>query len=536
MKTSVLLLSVLALWASLVSQTLYGQTFTERVLWSDTTGSLEIEKNASNFSFDREGNFCFDLSKDKGSEVVTNKELPYELSYCGGGYRVSANFEFLCLNTRKTTDFGYVKNKYSPDIYRIAGKGQGYRSGNTKQHLAVTSVLGDSVFFYLDGRLVYSCPNNTLGQFRPSDEAWADFSENGNVIYYLEQDKGFVLYVNGQPVDTSDYRFAELSINDNGDYLYAAGYRPEHPVGKYDYMFYIHTKDTVFDYVRTVWKSALTNNGAYYFSGDDCGPDYILLNGRLRKGIENVRNITLVDSQNAFYSFEKDNRLYLNVNGVDYSVDFEEIYNPTMDAHGHFAYYGLKDYFLYKVVDGKASDEPLSKYGVRAQPLHLTTSGYSLHYFKTDDSVFVYHDNDLIFNPINKEKSFNVFPWRELNLYHSVVPAWPETGHSLLCLNYGEQGYFVYDGQLSEALLPIHEKYFGVLTSGAIVEGVFNEHGYFAIQYTGEKTYKVIVNNQIYKELKEVDKIFPVNGFFDGKQVIFYGMKNHSICQFVITL
>ena len=531
MKKSLLLLFSLAALA------LQGQTLTEKLLWEDKSDSTDLKENTSAFAFDRDGNYFFLIKKGKDRIAVTNRATAGKLCAAGGGYRKGCGSQYLRLCDHKNADFLYVMNEDGPNIYGpIAGTVQGYLSGNTRQHFANTSVRNDTAFFYLDGRLVYSSPLETIKQFMLSDEDWVDFSENGNVIYYLEQNDRFVLYVNDQPIDTSDRHFNALAINDKGDYVYATGLKPEKPVGKYDYMFFIHTQDTVFDYVRTTWKYALAESGAYYYNGDDCGPEYLVLNGRLRKGIEDFWNITLLDSKHAFYTFEQDKHLFLNVNGKDYPVDFEEIFCPTMDTNGHFAYFGMKDYHLYKVVDNVKVKEPLSKYGVRAMPLYISPQGSSLHYFKTDDSVYVYKDNELLFKPIHKSEKLITYPWDKV-LPNGYVYGKPNNGHSLFCLNYGENGYFVYDGQLSEPLLPIVDLYSrGLLRPGCVEEGVFNENGYFAVLNIGENKYQVVVNGRICGEIQDVDKVFSGKGFFDGSQVLFYGIKNNAVYQFAVTL
>lgn len=523
---------------ALATLALQGQTLTERLLWADSSGTAdEIELYNHMFSFDRDGNYCFCVSKDGNRTVVASKAPIEGLCYDGSGYSKGCNSRYLRLCNQKDADFLYVMNEGAPYFYGpIAGKVRGYLSGNTRQHFANTSVRNDTAFFYLDGRLVYSSPLESIKKFDLENEDWVDFSENGNVIYYLEQNGRFVLYVNDQPVDTSDRHFNALAINDKGDYVYATCYKPENPVGKYDYMFFIHTQDTVFDYVRSTWNSALTESGAYYFNGDDCGPDYLLLNGRLRKGIESFKNITLVDSRNAFYTYEIDKRLYLNVNGKDYPVDFDGIYNPTMDTNGHFAYFGIKDYYLYKVVDNVKVEEPLSKYGVRAMPIYISPQGSSLHYFKTDDTVYLYRNNELLFKPIHVSGTITVQPWDHV-LPRNYASKPLENGHSLVCLNYGDYGYFVLDGQLSEPLPPLADyPSWGDSENGNVVEGVYNEHGYFAVLKVGKKDYQLVVNGRICGEIHDVDKVFPRKGYLDAQQVSFYGMRNNAIYQFIVTL
>lgn len=526
---------LLLLWA-LTTLALQGQTLTERLLWVDTMGTYKIEPYSYTISFDRDGNYCFCVKKD-GNQTAVASNAPIDgLCYAGGGYSKYGSSRFLRLCDSPNTDPLYVMNGDGTNIYGpVAGTVVGYRSGETRQHFANTSLRNDTAFFYLDGRLAYSAPQETIKKFKLKDENWVDFSNNGNAIYYLEQDERFVLYVNDHPVDTSELHFDALAINDKGDYLYAKLVKFDKPIGQYDYAYFIHTKDTVFDCVRTTWKYAMKGDGAYYCTGDDCGPDYLVLNGRMRNGIEDFSNITLLDSKNAFYTFEKDNHLYLNVNGNDYLVGFEELFKPSMDSNGHFAYYGLKDYYLYKVVDNVKVEEPLSKYGVRAMPLYISPQGSSVHYFKTDDSVYVYKDEELLFNPIRRTEKFMIYPWDE------VLPKmWeygkPSYGHSLFCMNYEDKGYFVYDGQFSEALLPLFKQYGDNPKPGGVVDGLFNDYGYFAILNTGEKEYQVVVNGRICAELFNVDSIFSEKSYFDGRHVTFYGMKNNAVYQFVVTL
>lgn len=541
MKKKALFLFILVVFALQGQEILLGQNFTERLLWADTSGSLEIEKNAFNFSFDHEGNFCFWVKNSDGDRVITNNSSLGKLCPAGAVFGKHGGIEYFRSCAQKYANCVYAKNQDGTTFYGpITGRVQGYHTGHTRQHIAVTSVLDDTAFFYIDGQKVYSSLLENIHQFKLSNEDWVDFSDNGNVIYFLEQNNRFVLYVNNLPIDSSNFRFYSLSINDKGDYVYAKGFRPEQPIGKYDYMFFIHTQDTVFDYVRTTWNYALTENGAYYFSGDDNGPYYIAINGRLHKNIESIGNIILLDKNNAFYTFKKKNKLFLNVNGMDYPVDFNKIYYPSMDNNGHFAYFGMKNHFLYKVVDGNVGKKPLAKYGVKANPMHISPDGHILYYFEAIDSIYVYKDNDLILKPIKRNDSIELIklmPWDD------VIHCWsyykkPTNGHSLLCLNHGNQGYFVHDGQLSEALIPMTSTYsWGTdPVVGCIVDGDFNENGFFAIQYTGEKHYTLMVNGLVCKELQDIDKIIPDKGFFDGNHVFFYGIKNHDIYQFILTL
>jgi hypothetical protein len=327
-----------------------------------------------------------------------------------------------------------------------------------------------------------------------------------------------------------------LAINNNGTYIFAKGKRPEKPIGKYNYMFFIHSMDTVLGYVRTVWNYELKENGAYYYSGDDNGPYYIAINDKLHKNIKPVSNITLIDKETFLYSFGEKGKSKINVNGEIYSHDFDEIFYPNLDTEGNFAFYGMKNYYLHKFVNGKEEKEPISKYGVRATPLYISPKGESIHYFKTDDSIYLYQDEKLIFNPIPKNSNFLIEQHKEV-LTYNFVRGKTENGNSLFYLEYDEQGYFVFNGTFSKPFLPIQERnYSKDKEQGTVVAGEFNDDGFFAIQKVGKGKYLIVVNNQIYKELDDVDYILPDSYFFDGKSLIFYGVKKRSFYQFTMSL
>lgn len=331
-------------------------------------------------------------------------------------------------------------------------------------------------------------------------------------------------------------RIIQLAINNNGKYIYAKGKSPEQPIGKYNYMFFVHSMDTVLGYVRTVWDYELKENGAYYYSGDDNGPYYIAINDKIFKDINLVSNITLIDKKTYLYSFGENGKNKINVNGTISSHEFDKIFFPSLDKDGNFAFYGMKDFYLYKYVNGQIIKEPLSKYGVRATPLYISPNGESLHYFKTDDSIYLYQNEKLIFNPISKNSNFIIEPYEEV-LPYNFVRGKTENGNLLFYLEYDKQGYFVFNGNLSKPLIPIKERNFSKnKEQGTIVAGTFNDNGFFAIQKVGKGKFLIIVNNQVYKELDDVDYIVPDNYFFDGKSLTFYGVKKRSFYQFTLNL
>lgn len=508
-----------------------GQTITERLILTDTKDSLYL--NSDKISFDRQGNYCFVIEKGDQDYFVTNKDTIGGFKFIGSTYGNGGEINYTNSYSDPKEKPFYYKNAKGIKVFGTAiGKIESYQTSNTKENIAITTTLKDSVYYYINGKLISKNHKEQVEKFYISESDWVSFSENGNVIYFLNQDSLYKLYVNDKLIDSSKFRYNQLAINNSGTYIFAKGKRPEQPIGKYNYMFFIHSMDTVLGYVRTVWDYELKENGAYYFSGDDNGPYYIAINDKLHKNIKPVSNITLIEKEKYLYSFGEKGKNKINVSGKIYSHDFEEIFYPSLDTEGNFAFYGMKDYYLYKFVNGKANKEPISKYGVRATPLYISPTGESIHYFKTDDSIYLYQDEKLIFKSIPKTSNFIIEPHKEI-LPYNFIRGKTENGNSLFYLEYDKQAYFVFNGKFSKPLLPVKERnYSKDKELGTIVSGEFNDNGFFAIQKVGKKKFLIIINNQIYKELDDVDYIVSDSYFFDGKSLIFYGVKNRSFYQF----
>jgi hypothetical protein len=510
-----------------------GQKLTERFILADTGDSLYL--NSDKIYFDRQGNYCFVIEKNDQDYFLTNKDT------IGGFYFIGSTNGSGAINyTNSYSDSNdepfYYKNEKGINIHGSAiGKIESFQTSNTNENIAIVTTFKDSVYYYINGKLVsqnFKDPKKYYGL----EKDWVSFSENGNLIYFLKQDSLYKLFANEKLIDSSKFGYSQLAIINNGTYIFAKGKRPEQPIGKYDYMFFVHSMDTILGYVRTVWDYELKENGAYYYSGDDNGPDYIVINDKLHKDIEYVSNITIIDKKTYLYSFGENSKKKINVNGVIYSHEFDKIFFSSLDKNGNFAFYGMKDYFLYKFINGQKIIEPLTKHGVRATPLYISPTGESIHYFKTDDSIYVYQDEKLLFNPISKDANFVIRPHKDI-LPYNFVRGKTANGNSLFYLEYDNQGYFVFNGKFSNPLIPVKEKNFSKdKEQGAIVAGEFNDYGFFAIQKVGKHKFLIVVNNKIFKEFDDVDYILSDNYYFDGKSLIFYGVKKLSFYQFNMSL
>lgn len=522
----------------------YGQTISERLVLRDTEDSLFLKVRT--IVFDREGNYCL-VIKDKDQEFLVSKQdtlggFRYVGTTHGSNGEVSYTHSYLEEDDKPY----YYKNRLGTKIYGMAvGKIENYQTSGTREHMAIVTTLNDSVYYYVNGkRLVHRLrePDKYYG----TEDDWVAFSENGNTIYAIKPDSLTYLYVNDRLIDSSRFSYIQLAINNEGSYLYAKGKRPEKPIPRYDYMFYIHTQDTVFGYVRTVWDYALKENGAYYYSSNDNGPYYVAINGQYYKNLKDVGNIILIDKNTYLYSFRKYRRLKikkkskirLNVNGEMYAHKFDTTLSPILDSDGNFALYGIRKKRVYKYINGKKEKEPISKYGLRTFPIYISPKGESIHYFISEDSLYLYRDEELIFAPKPRGEGgrFSVkFPKEFLPDYPFAGKT--KTGNALFYVEYGKKGYFLYKGRFSYPVIPYKPRYYSNKRElGTIVAGRYNSHGFFVIQKTAEKKHLIIINNEIYKEIEGIDFIVSDSYFFDAKTLIFYGYKDHAFYQFSMSL
>ncbi len=503
--------------------------------WVFDVPKESMEKISDKIIFDAEGNYCFEFKDKKGgSYFLTHTDTVIGSGRIGSIYGSGGGISYTKSYSDPKSKPYYFKNSNGIDIHGpIVGEIESFQTSNTNGNIALVTTLGDSVYYYINHRSVARYHKKEMDEFYISSRDWVAFSENGNVIYFIRKNDSYHLYINDELIETSKFRFTQLAINNKGEYIFARGKKPSEPDGLYSYMFFVHTPDTILGPVRTVWEYQLNNNGAYYYSGDDNGPEYIIINNYLYKNIHNISNVTLLDKDNYLFTFEEDGIQKINVNGHVHTPDFESIFFPNMDDKGNFSCYGIKDYYLYKYINGKQQEVSISKYGVRAVPLYISPKGESLHYFRTDDSTYLYKDQQLVFPPIANGNHFSV---------EDDVLYWGygydddvSNGHSLFYLGYGESSYLVSNGEFSR---PISNdgKNEQKIEGNSMVAGEVSDHGFFVIHQIAKRKYSININNQVYRELEGVDKILYGNHFLDDYHFIFYGIKKNAIYQYKINL
>lgn len=511
------------------------QRVAERLIVIDAGDSVSLK--TGKVVFDKDGNYCFEVKLHNEAFFWTGGQKKGDARYIGTMYGNGGSISYTSTYSDAVDKSWYYKNSRSVNVWGpVVGKLEKYMTSGTSSSIALATSFADTVYYYVNGQLVSKNRRNSLANFDVGHYEWCVFSENGNAIYYVKKDSLYHLFVNGKLIDKSVNNFNELHINNNGDYVYAEGRRPRVKTNGYDYMFFVHTKDTILGPVRTVWDNELTENNSYYYSGDDNGPRYIIINNTLLKGIEKVSNVILMDKDSYFYTFNQDGKSKINANGKLYTYSSPDIQLLSANKAGEFAFYGIKDYYLYKFVNGKQVQEPITRYGVRPLPLYISPQGESIHCFITEDSVYLYQDDKMLFKPVAKNGSFVVLPHKQF--FSSVYNRGKSTnGNSLFYLEYDSVGFWVFNGVFSKPMLPATAaSHLDTAVEREIRAGTFNEYGFFSVQKVGEKKYSINVNNRIYEDLEGIDAILDENYFFDDKALVFYVIKKGLIYQIKLTL
>ena len=504
----------------------HGQQMTTKIIVSDHSPD-SILINAEKLSFDKKGNFFFQVKKNNGSYFISNTDTIGPLKKISTTYSTNGNLTY----GYDDKNFLYYLNPNDIKAYGpVKGKIETSYTNESYDYVIVAILNGDSLYYYANGTLINTI-HKTKGSTPTSLKDWVTFSD-GEKIYVTDEKGLWKVIMNDKVVATSENRLSQPAMNSKGDYLYVEGMRP--PAGsRYDiYQFYIHTKDTAFGPVRTVWSYKLKDDGSWYYTSDDAGPDYIVINNKMYRDVDKIENIILLDKNNYFFIYKKDGKKFYNHNGHEYKLEFENAMDFIIDKKGNLSFYFTKDYYLYKVVNGKTAPAPITNYGVRPFPFYITATGISFHCFITDDSMYFYKDDQLIFPPEglvhfeSRDLAYQ-FPDHEKNNKYD--------GDDLRYFEWKDSGYVIYNETISKGMMPFLDKsYVKQRQIGEIVGGSVNETGFFLIQKTGKEKYFINISNKYFQEVDNITRLIPGFSFFSGNKLIFYALQGNNFIQYTI--
>lgn len=510
-----------------------GQEVKERVILNDADGLSYT--NAKWFSFDRSGNYCILLKAGDKDYFFTNTDTIGKYEYLGCEF---SNYgDWATAKAVVGTDKGewYFKNMLGTEIFGpVYGEKLTYTDGGTHQNMAVKVLYRDSVYYYINHDLVSVLKKSKAKVIEETE--WCVFSANGNRMYYTWEKNRYNLFVNGKQIDSSGEEYSQMQINDNGEYTYRNYKKLRSRKGKPDVICEFHTNDTIITPAGYAWQYSLSERHGYYYTGVNDDLHYIIVNDHLYDCVDSVCNIRFIDKNNYLFVCKEDGISRIVVNGRKFDLSLSMVQYPVIDERGNYAYFGTKDYYLYKVVNGLTLKQPITRFGIRPVPLYISPEGRSLVYYVTDDSTYFYSNDSLLFPPISNTVAFKVqtpdhiFPLSDKN-------ANINERNSLFYVEMDTSGYFVFNGSFSHPMIPAVRSsvpYNRVI--GEIVAGSLTEHGFFIIQKTGAESILININNSCYRELAGISAVYGKSCFFDGRELMFYGKKGNSICQFTVSL
>jgi hypothetical protein len=193
------------------------QTIEEKTVLIDYNDN--IIDNVRGLFFSEKGDYFYYQDIQEKRIFVTNKDTLELIPYKSGIYGIyGKDGEITTLYTSQ--DSFYYKNTNStlffPNGY---GRIVKHITDFTTDNVALTTEKGDSVFYFLNGSLISATHKENSDGFINSDK-WCSFSEDGNSLYYIKKDSIYYLYFDMVQVDSSDRKYDNLVITNDGDYLY----------------------------------------------------------------------------------------------------------------------------------------------------------------------------------------------------------------------------------------------------------------------------------------------------------------------------
>ncbi|PQJ11729.1 hypothetical protein CJD36_008005 [Flavipsychrobacter stenotrophus] len=411
---------------------------------------------------------------------------------------------------------------------------------------------------------------------------WCTFSANGNLLYYIPARTKYTLYLNNKPINISEKPFRAMSVNNGGKYAYVKE--------EMDRQYLVTSDTTIGPFYKN--KSAegpygnIQNSGNYAYTIEDSAGAYMIINGGVHRTHDGDSKLstrghivcsykddsaykknTFKSKSNEVYGFrnrysdrdltmrnyhntvEIDAPFLINIDGQTKYTKYNKIYALGVNDKGQIYFCGQRNYCIYRNINGKELPEPITKYGVRPHIFSMTAEGSTVHSFTTDDSEYLYHDEELLYKCARGKPG--IFYVAGYNL----VKRSDETPKNLYGLATDTNMYVIYNGEFSK---PIGSTIaVGNLVYGTIEDPVTGEKAYtnekeidpqiiksggdgrnfFFIQKMTDNKYVILYNNKIIAtltkdELGDISSAVSNEYYIDKQQLIFYGIKNGKVCHY----
>ncbi len=521
------------------------------------------------FTFDTSGYFVAVYESDSFQVIRPKEETLSFATYD----EIREKDDFVQLFTNTSGQYYKLKNStallgpYKGELDFILNRTSTKLAFTTKNNGLISLYLGDSLVSKVKGRKL---------EYNFGYGNWCALSDTGLAIYYIYADHKYRLFINHTQIDSSDRAFKNIGVNDYGDYSYI----------RFDKKgVYLKTRDTIlgpfdsFAYDRIIYYRSIQNDGSYYYEMPGEKRDRWVINNRVINVCPDY--LTLTKNGHYMYFYKDDivsgarqpldmknfdlaimgvpirgkneiaivNNLYkLNIDGKICQLPYNKIEEPVLDTMGNYAFCGVREFYMYRIVNGMERPKPLSKYGIRPRIVKMDAHGSTYHVFNTDDSAYLYHDKILVHAASDEEgcvsflkQKFQCHPEAIMLSAQGVeyrggifnegnirkTESWFETEH--------DYGYFT-ESEADKASRLTQQQH-----RRRIVKcGVLNNHTYYIMARKGGG-YAIYVDFSLIAVLKgdEIDGIDGVVSnqvYLDSKHLIFYSKRQGRICRYKITL
>ncbi len=513
---------LLAILLALFGATSFSQTFEIKTEFEDSSGNQL--KNISNLYFDEYGGYFYITEDENGGSFVTNVDTLNLPKRKGTGGIYGKNGEISSYYT--SMDSFYYKNTNSTK-YFAGGYGEiiNHITDFHKDNVAIATEKNDSIFHFINGKLLSKNHKKDCRGF-PSIDKWCAFSENGNALYFIYKEGQFNLYKNSNLIDSSLTRFTGLRINNQGDVFYGIG-KEGIPNTKFNYMFFPKYNGVTYDSVRTIWKSYLNNNGAYYCSGGN--PFYLLINGQYFE-YPLPSDIVLPNAKHFFFFDESKRKSFYYTDHSRKSVGKWKIIKPTMDQNGDFSMFLKRGRKTKVLTNGKIQTDK-----VVGSPIAVNSTGSYFTFEQSKQTIKIYKNDSLIIEEIGGIRIYNESDFFSTFSRHQTNDV-PNLGKDFTYFETDYRGYIIWDGVIGEAIKRVSKSTGGneYPEVGELLLGDVNENGFYIFQYDGNRKTKLILNNKIFELQLEIDSIIENSIFFRKDGIVFYAITNDQVKRFEI--
>ena len=527
---------LITLFFSLIYIICNSQSIERELLFQDIQDSILYKATKE---FDIEGGYKISSQQNELIKIYTSDNTTDLLKSSGGGSGPWGDYEmYTSIGSIHGKMIHYVGSSFGTSVYGPINIPKSFVSewfiSQNEKFIAARLFSDDSVRSIINGEI---SEVQSKGYKHVENYAldWIYMNGKGEYINQkLDERKVCYLFLNDSIIiDSSTSGFYDMRINKQKDILYNEGVSM-----KSNYYHRIKYNGKVYCTVNRIKHSYLLENGSYYVMGDKISKEseehneFILINNNLYEGIKDVDHVIIRDSLNYFFSFSRNDSNFIVFSGKEYHYEYEKIYYPNIDDKGNFAFFGLRDYYLYKFVNGKELEKPNSKYGSRSIPVQITPTGESIDVYKTEDSVYVYSDDELLYQLESSVVGVYVntedLPFG-IALYQSDLPM----RNNLAQLQIGNTNFVVFEGKVN--LLKSQSKFIDLDIYGDENGISYDGENLIAVNECSEGVYCFNVNNNLFTINKsELGEICSSDKFLSAKGLIVFSYLKGAVYRNII--